>query len=271
MPLIFYSILLIGFLYFSCNDKNFNIQAEDINYCNYVEFKFMPVAYQTISLDSTTKPSKAYLSDVIVNPKNTDQLSLLVRKYGRFDYIFLNKLFIPNYKEILNLYPDTVLMNQMICDSLKARQNFNKYFAALANLKTDSSQSEETFSWKETMNIASRFFLATRVSDSVISGRVCIAIHGQKELQSLRDYTLLEAFAFEAIFSEKQLPVYIRNFKRGLDSLIQSEKNKYGDFESYFLSVKNKMYSLMEKDPSLKKKLVNYYNVNKENLGFKIL
>lgn len=125
------------------------------------------------------------------------------------------------------------------------------------------------------MLIASRFFLCDKVnkSDTTVGYHICVGINGQKELNSNRDYTTLEAFCFEAIFHfyKEGKPPFVTNFIRYIKNSTSKHKADFKDFNILLENVKRDCYRDMEKDEALRKSLLLFYQLNKENISIKII
>ena len=123
------------------------------------------------------------------------------------------------------------------------------------------------------MKVASRFFMCDtiREKDTTIGYHVCIAINGTGELETTRDYTVLEAFCFEAIFSSlRGKPKFIEDFNNFVTTASRDDREHFIDFQTHLTIVKKKCYESMEKDQNLENTLMKYYNQNIDNINFKI-
>ena len=133
---------------------------------------------------------------------------------------------------------------------------------------------KEKFSSLEIMDVASKFFYCDAVRpDTTIGLHICIGINGQ-EIKSKKDYTLLEAICFEAIFEKmfasKGKPTkYMDDFSESVEkySKINRGLAKSG-LEPYLLKVRQDVYSDMKNDESLRETLFSFFDRNKDNLPF---
>ena len=254
-------LLFIPCFFCSCsNDDHFKIPQTEIEFGNYFAVE-MPAYDDSGKLKSLPYP--------VSKTEFKDQSSKFVSKhYQRFNYILFNHLDSFQYK----LYgftlskPDLIILNKKYAGYLNSNKKFREYFSILANLKPEN-QTKLSFSKEEMMTVASRFFYLHKINekDTTVSGHICICIHGQKELKKTRDYASLEAFCYEAIGYIKAAP---RTFAKYRDRLSLEGKKNFIDFPSFLEFVKQGTFRLIEKDEDLKKELFNYYNLNKNNLGF---
>ncbi|MBI3135414.1 MAG: hypothetical protein HYZ14_12130 [Bacteroidetes bacterium] len=230
-----------------------------INYCNY--FK---LAVEINETDGKTNHS-IWIERL---EGKEDTLGLFIKQHqNRFDYILYNRI---DFSKISDLLPDTVKMKEAFCENLNSPDN-HSYFSALAN----ENKEKIIFTQSEMLKIASRFFLCDKINETKldIGYHICIGMNGQKELTSDRDYTLLEAFCFEAIFHYlglKRKPGFQKNFESYIS--LSTKKHKKADLKPADLleKVKQECYSYMENDADLKNDLLRFYEVNKENIGITI-
>ena len=99
---------------------------------------------------------------------------------------------------------------------------------------------------------------------------VCIGINGMKETQWEKDYTLVAAFCFEAIFND------LDNEDSQIRGAYVSEKNESSvqfrknitTLDKYLEDVKLDLFTRMKNNAILKEELLTYYELNKNNLAF---
>lgn len=108
--------------------------------------------------------------------------------------------------------------------------------------------------------------------DTSIQAHICVGLNGIKEAEWENDYTLLEAFCYEGIFTafdnkDSKLWDEFVSLKRKA-----AEKYKGGivSLDGYLEKVKLELFKTMESSPILKQELMNYYKTNKSNLAFEI-
>lgn len=127
------------------------------------------------------------------------------------------------------------------------------------------------------MQVASRFFFCDTVRpDKSIGSHICIALNGLKEAQFEKDYTILEAFCFEAIFEaiDQKRPArtkFVENFLAYIEEISNKEKQNISSSDSYLRNVRLAVFERMQTDDELKNVLLEYFQKNKENLSFNIL
>lgn len=231
------------------------------NYCKYFkllveESKFNGKIAMSISPEIITIDGDEY-STFLNNHKN------------RFEYILLNKL--DSIVRYSKYYPDSLKIESEFCNYLNHNNKIKNYFSILSN----ENQIKIRFTKSEMMRIAARFFLCNRVNkiDTSVGYHICIGINGQKELKSQTDYSVLEAFCFEAIFSymdKKKTPEFVTNFKSYISNSSMKHKKNYFREGEFLEKVKNECFQMMQKDKVLMKYLFKFYKRNKSNLGITI-
>lgn len=192
----------------------------------------------------------------------------------RFHYILQNKSSFQNMYE--KLYPDTARINQLYTASLLADTLFMKYFNQLIAPFSEQPAAVTKFSQIELMQVASRFFYCDAVKkDATISSHICITLNGLQGITFTKDYTLLEAFAFEAIFEnyytpDKKRNLFITNFLTYIKEGEQKEKVLVASPDAYLKKVRAYCFTKMEQDKDLKQVLLDYYIKNKDSFLFRI-
>lgn len=211
---------------------------------------------------------------VAINPEvvsiSGDSLSNFISAHAnRFEYILYNRL--DSFEKYSKLYPDTAAIQTLFCSAISDNKKIKNYLAIL----TGQSEHSDIYSETEMMLIASRFFLCDRIneSDTTIGYHICIGINGQKELNAQKDYTTLEAFCFEAIFHyyEQGRPEFVSNFIRYIQNSTAKHKNEFEDLQLLLEKVKSDCFNEMEHDEILKKSLLQFYQMNKDNISIKII
>ncbi|KQC02637.1 hypothetical protein [Pedobacter sp. Hv1] len=250
-----YSILLITLVTLSVSAQN-------------------PAAYFRLDVKYYTEENEKYLG---VSPDiRSDAPGLLgqgMRKYPRrFRFILTNKSkFLDQYEK---LYPDTVKINNLYTQSLAADPLFMSYFSKLSLPFQNSNQKKMHIGLKELMLVASRFFYCESVKkDSTINAYVCVHLNGLKNAFD-KDYTLIEAFCFEAIFEsykpQPQPTPFVVNFKSYIKEAERKEKHLFKDKAVYLEKIRHYCFNKMAKDKELQKALLAYYQLNKNNLPFEL-
>lgn len=204
-----------------------------------------------------------------IRPTAPGNLGRAMNKYPRrFRYILLNKSHFQNHYD--SLYPDTIRINRLYTTALSKDSLFVRYFNWLARPFIRPDMEREKYNGNELMLVAARFFSCDGVrKDSTISSHICINLNGLKDAGFAKDYTLLEAFCFEAIF-ESLDKGFVENFKRYIREGEQANRTSGATLDGYLIKVRQYCFSRMEKDESLKQALVEYYTRNTSNLPFVI-
>ena len=196
----------------------------------------------------------------------------------RFDYLLINvsEIHQPNKFETRNsiwsLYPDTIQLKRKYLNQYSTDKKLQHYFARTYNAIHDNpSEKKVDYTTEELMEVASKFFYCDSVlPDTTVQAHVCIGLNGVKEAKWTKDYTLLEAFCYEAIFSDLD-----KDSSQVWDSFGAIKSNSQLLFRknmqsrpSYLENVKKEVFAQMKNDPILKTILVGYYQKNKPNLPF---
>ncbi len=198
----------------------------------------------------------------------------------RFDYLLLNipEIFQPyklNARDSINsLYPDSSRIKQIYLDHFCRDKKLVKYFEETYNAIKDPNQNVTlSYTIDELMNVSSKFFYCDQLlADTIVQSHVCIGLNGIKEAKWDKDYTLLSAFCLEAIFNDlnkdpSQIDeVYSIEKKM---ACVQFKKN-ITTLDNYLENVRLDLFKRMENNALLKEKLLQYYELNKNNLAFKI-
>lgn len=198
----------------------------------------------------------------------------------RFDYLLINvsKMHQPEYaekrKEIWDLYPDTTKLKRLYLNAFIQDKELENYFETTYSGITDSSFiATITYTENDLMEVASKFFYCDKVfPDTTVQSHVCVGLNGVSEANWSKDYTLLEAFSYEAIFDD------LMKDSSKIDETYSSEKKKACEkhkatittLEEYLIEVRNDLFVRMKNDQTLKSVLLEYYEDNKGNLAFRI-
>ena len=205
-----------------------------------------------------------------------DSVASFMQSYRRrFEYILQNKT---EFNDLANSYPDTIRINQAYAQRLAVNKPFLFYLSQLLEpLNTPASARLTTFKEDELMLVASRFFLCDQVRpDTTVSWHVCIGLNGMKEADWTQDYTLLEAFCFEAIFDKmfsknSDENRYMYRFLEAVDESTKKRRTSMKDKEQLLEQVKMDVFKTMQSDPILRKHLIDYYNQHSATLPFTIV
>lgn len=193
----------------------------------------------------------------------------------RFEYIMQNRT---DFKQnsFQNMFPDTVKMTNIYRKSIEGDPKVENYFMKLSKPFLNIQEQKEVYSKAEIMTVASKFFYCDKVSaDTTISLHVCIGINGQ-ESSKVKDYTILEAICFEAIFEKmfgfQNMPKYMDDFS----NIAKKNSKLYKAFSSkgldvFLQKVRTETYKEMENNESLRDTIFVFIDKNKVNLPFQVL
>jgi len=245
-------LILASILLINCSKK----KIEKFEIKKYVDVKFGKVEYQGKTME--------YSTPFIV--EQSDSLGEIIKLHSRrFDYLLTNRINIDSLNKIL---PDTIKTRKVFNKEINSDQFYNNFQMLLfPNQKTKGKYSVE-----ELMNIASKFFLVEKQGEK-FGTRVCVGINGLNKISNKKDYTLLEAVAFDAIFDrimqfDKPEPEfmskqseYLNNAIKKLDSIQE---------KTYLNLMRKELFESMKNDSDLKQQLLKFIEINKENIPFEI-
>jgi hypothetical protein len=199
----------------------------------------------------------------------------------RFEYLLINipDIHLPERVEernkLFNLYPDTSAMKRLYLKKLSHDKKLTKYFRETFSPITDLNlQKENAYTAGELMEVASKFFYCDYVApDTTVIAHICVGINGVNEAQWKKDYTLLQAFCYEAIFND------LDNENSQIWESFVSKKKKSSErfkrnittLNNYLEDVKLNLFEEMKNDEILKQVLIDYYKLNQHNLAFRII
>jgi hypothetical protein len=254
-------LVVLLFCLLSCREKLYNDEVDRNKFCSY--FSIRPGSY---FLNGETRKTASAQINKIAN----DKVSSFIQSHSRrFEYI-INKIFSTLLKEDKGF--DSAYLNDRFCKAIST-DSFYYHFAGLTSGDRKKDEKMLSFNPAELMKVASRFFMcdAVREKDTAISVHICIGLNGIPELDVARDYIVLEAFCFEAIFNNLgKKTAFIKNLNSYIAKASAESKKNFPGFQNHLTVVKNKCYALMEKDKDLQNELMSYYRKNMDNINFKI-
>jgi hypothetical protein len=213
-------------------------------------------------------------------PEINPQSNLIAYK-RRFDYLLINisEIHLPEKAEernrIFNLYPDTLQLKQRYLDKYVQDKKLAEYFEeSFTPIDNPDFKRNKTYSSDELMEVASKFFYCDKVeADTTIQTHICIGLNGVKEANWEKDYTLLEAFCYEAIFHdfEDENSEIHHSFVANKKESCEIYRKNITSLDRYLQDVKLNLFERMKNDKTTKKKLLEYYQFNKQNLSFVIM
>ena len=199
----------------------------------------------------------------------------------RFDYLLINVSDIHQSNKfetrnsIWNLYPDTIQLKQKYLNEYSTDKKLKHYFAKTYDaIQPNQSKKKVEYSTEELMEVASKFFYCDSIlPDTTVQAHVCIGLTGVKEAKWTKDYTLLEAFCYEAIFNDldkdsSQVWESFGTIKSKSELLF---RKNIQSLPSYLENVKKQVFVQMKNDPILKMILITHYEKNKGNLSIKLI
>lgn len=199
----------------------------------------------------------------------------------RFEYLLINVPSIHSIdnaqkrNELFDLYPNTLKLRKRYLNELIKDKNLKTYIVqTLRPINGKTLNSHTSYSVDELMEVASKFFYCDKVlPDTSVQAHICIGLNGIKEAEWEIDYTLLEAFCFEAIFSEldKDTSLLWDSFVFNKSEACNLFKANISTLDSYLLQVKLNLFKRMKTNQALKDVLLDYYKTNRSNLAFSII
>ena len=242
------------------------IEAQSVDYCDYF---FLDVSED----EYNGKIVKSYSPEI--SHSSRDAFSKFLREHeNRFSYILWNK--VDSLDEIAAIYPDTFILRMEFCNSVVSDNRLLSYFVDLTpRTMTVWKQKPITFSIGEMMKVASRFFYVSSINpvNTTIERSICVGMNGQDKHQYDKDMTLMEAFAFEAIFHyllKNRTPLFESDFKNYSLRSLESNKKLNSSMETLLSAVRIECYEQMSRNEDLKHDLLKYYSKNRNNLNFEI-
>lgn len=207
--------------------------------------------------------------------------SKLMPYRSRFEYLWMNVSAMhqpekaKRRNEIWNMYPDTTKLIELYLDEFAKDKKLVTYFEeTAAPIINPNVKISRTFTEDELMEVASRFFYCDEVfADTTIQSHVCIVINGTEEANWEKDYTLLQTFCYEAIFDDFEKDISLIHESYGVEKqhAVQKYRSTIITLEQYLEDVKLELFERMKNSVDLKKALLEYYELNKGNLAFRIL
>jgi len=205
-----------------------------------------------------------YVSPMVL--KKSDKIGKIINNNPRrIKYLITNRI---NSDTLNKLIPDSTSISRLFKNEI-SKKKFIKNFTKIV---LPNKQSKEVFTEKEMMIVASKFFLAEKLPDNSFGTRICSGINGIINNNN-KDYTLLEVIVFDAIFSQ----VMQRNNPNSnfLDNEVEYRKSavlasKSLNPKTQLTEIRNSIFNSMEKDTDLRKYLLNYCEINENNIPIRI-
>jgi hypothetical protein len=198
----------------------------------------------------------------------------------RFSYLLMNVPELhrpekhPDRKKLNDFYPDTFTLKKLYLEEYKKDKKLKRYFEeTLAPIDNPKFKPKKLFTVEELMEVASKFFFCDLVRpDSTVQAHVCIGLNGIKEANWETDYTLLEAFCYEAIFfglNDENSKVW-DSFGNEKKEATAIHRSNITSLDQYLEDVKLEVFERMRNNKFLKEELLSYYHSNQKNLAFRL-
>jgi len=230
------------------------------NYCDRIT---------AVKMEKTDSGYTTYISPRIKDIPGDKKQAFFKRFHRRFDYILINKVNVDG-ADLYKMRKDTAALNRRFCELFTQQKELSGYFDVLANAQTGTKQ---MFTVAELMQIASRFFWLYNEEPDGWNYYICIGNNGQKESSYEKDYSVLEAFCFEAILSyldKRKSPRFRIAARKYLDELAGAVPETDRQNPAVIFTARQSLYHKMEQDAGLKDALLKYYRRYGNTFGFRL-
>ena len=240
-------------------------QSQKIDFCKYF---YLDVS----TVERNGKITLSYNPDIKFI--SNDKFSKFLRKHSnRFSYLLWNKL--GALDKVADIYPDSIRMDSAFCVLLQKNNLFNAYLNDLIPNSFLKKEKKDSFSIDDMMFVASGFFYceSIREKDTILVKSICAGRNGEAEIKANRDFTLLEAFAFEGIFYsllKSHEPKFVLNFYEYARQSLDKHKIHFDSFEALLFAIREECFEFMKNNKNLRRNLLHYYRSNQNNLNFTI-
>lgn len=210
------------------------------------------------------QPENDIFSDLTKN--NVLYLDYILNNYTSFDR-----------KRIAVFKLDSTKLIQAFRKELRQDTGFNRNMQQLSywylkskNITVSDYQSHKTdITTSQLMNIATRFFFATKIQpDNNIGWKVCIGQNTYADDKRNSTYPLIEAFCFMAIMDDIENAQYYQQFKE-YGSRISQQTKSLPESER-LIAARDSMYKEMAGNSALKNALLNAYKNKADMLSFRL-
>lgn len=230
------------------------------DYCNRIS---------ALKVQKTDSGYTTYISPRVNEVPVDKKQAFFKRFHRRFDYILINKVNVDG-ADLYKRLNDTAALNRRFCELFTQQKELSGYFDVLSNAQKGTKQ---MFTIEEMMQVASRFFwLDNRETDGWIY-YTCIGNNGQKESRYQKDYSVLEAFCFEAIFScldKRKTPRFSLSADTYFDAVRAAVPEAKRQDPAIILAARQSLYQKMEQDAGLQDALLRYYRKYGSTFGFRL-
>lgn len=210
-----------------------------------------------------------YVSPHIKDIAGDKKQAFFKRFHRRFDYILINKVNLEG-ADLYKMRNDTAALNRHFCELFTQQKELSGYFDVLSNAEKGAKQ---MFTVAEMMQVAARFFWLERKESGRWTYYICIGNNGQKESNYERDYSVLEAFCFEAIFSyldQRKSPRFFIAADKYFDTIKRVTPEADRQDTAVILAARQSLYYKMEQDADLRQALLRYYRRYGNTCGFRL-
>ncbi|TXC81934.1 hypothetical protein [Luteibaculum oceani] len=171
-------------------------------------------------------------------------------------------------------YPDSNRVIRMFLEEYsKDERMVNAFETSIAAIMDPNFRKEKIYTMDEALEVASVFFYADQVNpDSTVRTKVCIGINGVEEAKWMDDRLLLEAFCYEAIFTEviKDSSALDNMYDLHKRAVVKAAKDSLENLDQYLLDVRKNLMVEMRREPELRKRLREYYALHEKSLAFQL-
>lgn len=198
----------------------------------------------------------------------------------RFDYLLINVSEIHGIDkvqqryDIWSLYPDTILLSKLYLNEFSGDKKLSKLFKeSYLAIENSKEKKKTSYSEEELMTVASKFFYCDEIlPDTTVRMHICVGLNGIKEADWEKDYTLLEAFCYEAIFHDMDLDNSLVDVELSYvkEQATQKYRPTFTSKEAFLENVKQEVFEKMKHSSVLRQSLEGYYRSNSNNLAFEI-
>lgn len=250
-------IVLLTIIAFCIGCKKKQEKEPTFDLEKYVDIEFVQIEHEGKKMD-LFKTQLAHKKDSIGKK--------IQNNHRRYEYLIANRI---DNDSIMSVIKDTAKAKRVFYRLLNKKQ-FQTYFYTTFYKR---NQDAVIFTEKELMKIASRFFLMEK-NDNRFRTRVCIGINGldNPDLKE-KDYTILEAIVFEAIFEEiTDKNIDEIDFMNNLDQYSKTAITTLDKTITDSLAVvRASVFNAMANDEALKTYLLSYLDENKDNIALNIV
>lgn len=207
--------------------------------------------------------------------------TIIYERKMRFDYLLANvpQVYalrqLDKIKQFKSYFPDTAKIASAVLEELSGDSVFMKYFQrSLSPFLTGNANPQAIYTKGELMEVASKFFYCDKVTaDTSVRAHICVGLNGVKEARWPKDYTLLAAFCYEAIFTllrDNQSSQIEDIFVGYIGQLGKEHRKNIVSLDDYLIDVRLDMFERIKANELIQKEILTYYEQTQHNLAFRI-